>query len=357
MPPQMPPQMQMQQQAPIGSKQNTPQPELNQAPPPAQAQPKPAEMSGTPIPPSVPSAGPPPPVESKPTTSAATAPSAATHAQQQEAPKPTQKANNRVAVPLASPAAVKQQPKPQAPAAPAQATQVPLPAVNPDAATAAVAAAMASLGVQNQQPGVDNLAQKVNQMRVQDQQMRGRGRGRGGAPRGGRRESAQRGIDVPKEDYDFESANAKFNKRELVKEAIASGSPIASPTNGETPDPLSATNGHADDSEDVVIPPKPSEKGYDKKSSFFDDISSDLKDRTQQQQANNMVDGRAMRREERTRNMETFGQGSVDGGGYRGRGRGRGRGFGRGRGYYGGRGGYDNSRGGRGRGGIETAPV
>lgn len=229
-----------------------------------------------------------------------------------------------------------------------------MPAVTPDAATAAVAAAMASLGVQNQQAaGVDNLAQKVNQMRVQDHQMRGRGRGRGGAPRGGRRESAQKGIDVPKEDFDFESANAKFNKQELVKEAILSGSPISSPTNGDIPDPISTTNGHAADSEDPVIPPK--DKGYDKKSSFFDNISSDLKDRTEQQQANTRVDGRAMRNEERTRNMETFGQGSVDGG-YRGRGRGRGRGFGRGRGYYGGRGGYDNTRG-RGRGGVEAAPV
>ncbi|KAF2161222.1 hypothetical protein M409DRAFT_28261 [Zasmidium cellare ATCC 36951] len=323
-PQQMPPQ----QQAPIGSKQNTPQPESNQAPPPT----NPAEMSGTPIPPSTSTAGPPPPVESKPPPSAATAPAAAPQAQQQPAPKPVQKANPRVAVPLASPAAVKQQPKPapQAPAAAAAAssTQAPLPSVNPDAATAAVAAAMASLGVQNQQAaGVDNLTQKVNQMRVQDHQTRGRGRGRGGAPRGGRRESAQKGIEVPKEDFDFETSNAKFNKQELVKEAIASGSPITSPANGDIPDPLSATNGHAADVEDVVIPPKPADKGYDKKSSFFDNISSDLKDRTEQQQAHTMVDGRAMRREERTRNMETFGQGSVDGGGYRGRGRGRGRGF------------------------------
>ena len=47
--------------------------------------------------------------------------------------------------------------------------------------------------------------------------------------------------------------------------------------------------------------------------------------------------GREWRAEEQHRNIETFGQGSVDGGyrGYRGRGRGRG---GRGRGGYGGRG-------------------
>jgi protein LSM14 len=137
----------------------------------------------------------------------------------------------------------------------------------------------------------------------------------------------------------------------MALEVIASGSPLGSPTNDTFP---SAANGHADE-EDVVIPAKPSsnEKGYDKKSSFFDNISSDLKDRTEQQQTSEFVDGRAMRREERSKNMETFGQGSVDGG-FRGRGRGRGRGFGgRGRGYYGGgRGGFENGdRGGfRGRG-------
>lgn len=225
-----------------------------------------------------------------------------------------------------------------------------------------MAAAMAKLGAPGQQGGaVDNLAQRVNHMRVQDGQTRGRGRARGPpGPRGGRRESAQKTVEVPKEDFDFESANAKFNKQDLVKEAIATGSPVASPTNGETPDPLaSATNGFTE-SDDVVIPPKPSNQGYDKKSSFFDNISSDLKDRHEQQQEGELFDGRAMRKEERSKNMETFGQGSIDGG-YRGRGRGRGRGFGgRGRGYAGGRGAYDSSRGGmrpRGRGGVEAAAV
>lgn len=198
---------------------------------------------------------------------------------------------------------------------------------------------MAKLGPvnQNQQANpTDNLTQKVAQMRMNDTQQRGRGRGRGGNyVRGGRRESAQKQIDVPKEDYDFEGANAKFNKQDLVKEAIASGSPVASP-NGEAKDPLANgdTNGHAE--EDVVIPPaKSTEKSYDKQSSFFDNISSDLKDREAAQGGD--------RRQERSKNFETFGQGSVDGGrgGYRGRrgyrgyqrgnrgdsGRARGRGF------------------------------
>jgi len=228
---------------------------------------------------------------------------------------------------------------------------------------------MAKLGPVNtnqapaQVEGIDNLTQKVNQMRMQDGQ-RGRGRGRG-APRGGRRESAQQNIDVPKEDYDFEGANAKFNKQDLVKEAIASGSPINSPVNGATSDPPTAVNGQADnDAADIVIPAKAgADKGYDKKSSFFDNISSDLRDRVELQSGEQFVDGRAMRREERSKNMETFGQGSVDGGfrgGFRGRGRGRG-GFGRGggRGYGGPRGGFEGRGGayrGRGRGeGAETS--
>lgn len=316
-------------------------------------------MSTTPAPSSS-KTGPPPPIESKPTASVASAPSKANQAPQPAVPKPVNKTGNRVAVPLAmgSPAA-RQQPKPAVPAPAQQPAQAPAQTPQPpqtqgsatEAATAAVAAAMAKLGTTNRPSGgADNLTQKVSQMRVDDGQFRGRGRGRGGqGQRGGRHEGAQKNVEVPKEDFDFETANAKFNKRELAKEAIASGSPLGSPTNETFP---STTNGHADD-EDVVIPAKPSEKGYDKKSSFFDNISSDLKDRTEQQQTSEFVDGRAMRREERNRNMETFGQGSVDGG-FRGRGRGRGRGYGgRGRGYNGGgRGGFEGGdRGGfRGRG-------
>lgn len=179
--------------------------------------------------------------------------------------------------------------------------------------------------------------------------------------RGGRRESAQKGVEVPKEDYDFESANAKFKKDDLVKDSVSS------PTNGETADPMAETNGHATaDDEDIVIPGAQKDKRYDKQSSFFDDISSDLKDRVEQQAGEVRIDGRAMRSEERSKNMETFGQGSVDGGsGFRGRGRGRGgRGFGergfrggfrgRGAGFEGRGGGFEGRGGGfrgRGRGG------
>lgn len=330
-----------------GSKQGTPQPAPAQAaqPPNAQGNAKPVEMSGTPVPSTAtPSSAPPPPVESKPSTAAATAPpqAPAQQPQQKAAKKPT---DSRIALPLAPNASTKHAAQRQA-AAPSQAS--PAPGTQPSsyadathAATAAVAAAMAKLGSagqqqqqqqsQQQQAGgnMDNLTQKVNQMRVQDAPIRGRGRGRGrGGPAGVRRESAHKPVEVPTEDYDFESANAKFNKQDLVKEQIASGEPLTSPQNGDIPDPIS--NGHTEIDE-VVIPAKPgAEKGYDKQSSFFDNISSDLKDRQVTQ--GEMIDGRAMRRDERNKNVDTFGQGSVDNGyrgGFRGRGRG-GRGFNRG---------------------------
>ena len=200
---------------------------------------------------------------------------------------------------------------------------------NTQAATAAVAAAMAKLGAAPAQPApkakpqlaggggdvIDNLSKKVNEMRVDANKnpngattnfsngLRGRGRGRGGG-RGG-----ARGIEVPNSDFDFASANAQFKKEELSK-ATTTG------TEG--------LNGDAA-ADDVVIPP--AEKTYDAKSSFFDNISSDAKQREAEAEAKR--GGREFRAEDRKRNMETFGIGSVDGGyrgGFRGRG-GRGRGF------------------------------
>jgi protein LSM14 len=144
---------------------------------------------------------------------------------------------------------------------------------------------------------------------------------------------------VPTTDYDFASANARFNKQDLAKEAIASGSPdVAFP-----PAPAeAATNGHAARTNgtpepaaaaaaEVVIPAA----SYDKGSSFFDNISSELKDR--EEALGRRLGGQEFRTEERKRNLETFGQGSVDNyrGGYRGRGRGRGFGRGRGGGFRG----------------------
>lgn len=320
------------QQTPIGPPDQGRPPSGMKAesqPPRQAAAQKPAEMSGTPAPP-----GP----QNVPSD---TAQNHAAKAAATQAAAPPKKTANRVAVPLAG---AKSAPKPaetkpaNKPASYADATH---------AATAAVAAAMAQLAPSGQAQS-DNLTQKVNQMRLSDNTGRGRGRGRGAsAPRGGRRDAKP--VEVPKEDFDFESSNAKFNKQDLVKQANTGSSPVTSPPANGT-DGNVFENGHADDAgDDVVIPPKTTEKSYDRKTSFFDNISSDLKDRSEAQ----TVDGRAIRSQERTKNMETFGQGSVDGGfrgGFRGRGRG-GRGFTRGRGGF--QRGYDGQRGGssgRGRG-------
>jgi protein LSM14 len=179
----------------------------------------------------------------------------------------------------------------------------------------------------------NNLAQKVGEMRDQQTRQpqprqRGTGEFRGRGGRGGRGGAHPQHpkMEVPTTDFDFESSNAKFNKQDLIKEAIASGSPLGEQTTASTVEAVS------NEKEEVVIP---SGTMYDK-SSFFDNISSELKDREEA-----AARGQEFRTQERHKNMETFGQGSVDG--YRGRGRGRGRGGrGRGRGFgYRGRGGAE----------------
>jgi protein LSM14 len=239
---------------------------------------------------------------------------------------------------------------------------------NQAAATAAVAAAMAKL--KPQQPkspetdstAMDNLARKVAEMRADDKIRHSRAPGTGGYASGNRGGGPRRGgprhqphhapkVEVPTTDFDFESANAKFNKQDLVKEAIATGSPMGdAPSASLNGAAASETNGEAKN-DDVVIPAAAAEtKSYDRTASFFDNISSELRDREESKR----VGGQEFRSEERKKNLETFGQGSVDGyrGGYRGRGgfrggRGRGRGgggggggFGRGRGRGGGQGGF-----------------
>lgn len=154
----------------------------------------------------------------------------------------------------------------------------------------------------------------------------------------------QRNMD---QDYDFESANAKFNKEDVAKEVAAAqttttnGTDETAPATGPSPAQLAAAL--RDDT------------FYDKKSSFFDNISCENKDRTAAIQASH--DGSAnpnswKRGEERKLNIETFGQASIDyGGGRYGRGGGYRGGRGGGAGYRGGRGGY---YGGRGRGASQS---
>lgn len=216
----------------------------------------------------------------------------------------------------------------------------------------AVAAAMAKLNggaaVTTKPAGpsssaMDALTKKVGEMRAHDGGSRGRALFRGGRGnfRGAPSGQPTKKIEIPKDDYDFESANAKFNKEDMVKEALASGSPLAE-TAGEDANRVedaSAMNGET--RKDGLA----SAQAYNKTSSFFDNISSESKDRQEAQ--DERVNGRQMRSEEYKKNLDTFGQGNVDGGGYRGRGRGRGfrGGFNRG---------YNRGYGGGGRGGFEA---
>ena len=351
--------------------------------------------STTPNPPVELQNAPPPPTASKPDIAAALAPPAAIAVQDAVTASkaiPTGPKSGRIipAVPLSSPSI--KAPIPVNGAAPvnmntgasggpiqpiASKSVPPVPkaieASNRDA-RAAVASAMAKLSLAPGQKKpvenrgiIDNLTSKVNEMRTNDNvhtlrqpgtsnhAPTNRGGGRGNH-RGGRNHSSQQSnkIEVPATDYDFESANAKFNKEDMVKEAIASGSPIGTETSGKAlPSngfPGSGTNGERKRSEPSTVIAKGI--GYNKSSSFFDNISSESKDRNEEN--GSRLGGREFRNEERQKNLETFGQGSVDNGykgGY-GRGRARGRGFGRGapRGGYtpragGGRGGMRGGRG------------
>ena len=368
--------------------------------------------STTPIPPAAILKAPTPPDESKPDVAAALAPPAAplTPAVTESTtvstkPVPTGPKSGRImpAIPLPSPALKAHVPvngplqsasgnavqststtAPAPPAAatrPSQAGTKSIEDANRDA-RAAVAAAMAKLppapGQRKQTDGesaIDNLTKKVNEMRTNDNIRTSRQPGtggyaaghRGGGGRGGHRggrpqqDHQTKKVEVPTTDYDFQSANAKFNKQDLVKEAIASGSPVATPgetptLNGSSQDASSLLNGSRRASEQSIV--IPATAGYNKTSSFFDNISSEARDRDEA--GANRLGGREFRSEEQKKNFETFGAGSVDNG-YRGggfRGRGRGRGYGRGRGEFrGGRGGGRGGGGvrGEGRGGVVAA--
>lgn len=151
---------------------------------------------------------------------------------------------------------------------------------------------------------MDNLTNKVNEMKVNAGRAPAAPRGRG---RGGRIGAAAVKVEVPDSDFDFAEANKKFNKDEIKQP-------------GEETEGAEIEETEGADATPAV---------YNKASSFFDNISSEAKDRA----ANNgqKPGGREWRGEEQRKNMETFGQGSVDGGYRNHRGRGRGRG-GRGRG-------------------------
>ncbi|KAJ1967503.1 hypothetical protein IWQ62_001816 [Dispira parvispora] len=157
---------------------------------------------------------------------------------------------------------------------------------------------------------------------------------------------------IPKSDFDFESSNAKFSKDDLLKEFVKLNVQDGPNTEGAAKQPAEEkapvpTQAAQPKELEVVIPPP--QAFYNKKASFFDDISCEIKERMASASTPLPFDERRHRiQEERRLNVETFGQaqshrynryGNRGGYGYRqdGRGRGyRGRGRGRGRGgYYG----------------------
>lgn len=241
-------------------------------------------------------------------------------------------------------------------AVPMPATSKSLEEANRDA-RAAVAAAMAKLPSGEKKPAdsagaMESVTKAISELKTNETSRGSRGNraGRGGN-RGGRDQG--RRVDVPKTDYDFESANAKFNKHDLAKEAIATGSPIEAPNSIPDGDGFEEglKNARKGSEPGLSVPVGAS---YNRTSSFFDDISSEIKDRAENRESAQRVGGREFRHEERQKNLETFGQGSVDNNYRYGRGRGRGRGYGRGRGRA-----YDGRSGGRssGRGRQTSATV
>ncbi|OJJ49859.1 hypothetical protein ASPZODRAFT_139212 [Penicilliopsis zonata CBS 506.65] len=352
-----------QQQRPGGGPVNPSKP-TSEFPAGDKASSKPASRNVTPAPAAA-AAVSVPPVESKPSVAGAVQASSNPHVPTIPAQPPTGPKNGRVipAIPLTA-ASKPPVPVTNAPGVPAnnvsQGTAQSAITEATRAATAAVAAAMAKLpqpGAQQKKPqqgdsNVDNLTRKMNELRPYDgsrprgahqqQQTRGRGGHRGQQYQG------QKKIEVPDTDYDFETANARFNKQDLVKEAIASGTPAAEVEEAAAP---VETVSHGDYANGEQPAPATSGVSYNKASSFFDNISSEARDR--EEGTGTRAGGREWRGEEEKRNIETFGQGSVDGyrSNYRGRGRGRGQ-AGRGRGY--GRGGYTNNP--RGRGNFRGRP-
>lgn len=183
-------------------------------------------------------------------------------------------------------------------------------------------------------------------------------------------------VEVPDSDFDFAAANAKFDKTKGDVTSPGAGHDDAA--NGASAG-VNGSNG-AGDVLDAIPPPVDVKSFYDKSSGFFDNISSEIRDRYDSRNGGAAVGGggggvargaegdlgatnqgregvspggmrgrgaaRANRMAEERRNMATFGEaGNQYSGGGRGRGRGRG---GRGRG----RGGYNGNRGGAGGAGV-----
>jgi len=161
-------------------------------------------------------------------------------------------------------------------------------------------------------------------------------------PRGGQQQqqhqyqhqqpSQSTGVAVPETEFDFEAGNKKFDKASVAKEA---GEVLVESDSDESSDDEQATGGAKDRRISTASGEPAKQQFYNKSTSFFDSISSDLRPDfagtarggRPPPRGSNVVRGRAWRDEERQTNLQTFGesgQALSGGGGFGGGGRGRG---------------------------------
>ncbi len=124
---------------------------------------------------------------------------------------------------------------------------------------------------------------------------------------------------VPNTEFDFEKANAKFDKEKIKEEVLKVGALLESflsiflwlrtiiflrlqvAQEGKSEGKVSG------DEAELVVPAVP--KAYDKTSSFFDSLSCESLDRLKEDQEGSKQSNR--RHHEKKLNVETFGQGSL----------------------------------------------
>ncbi|KAJ2819947.1 hypothetical protein IWW50_005261, partial [Coemansia erecta] len=163
-------------------------------------------------------------------------------------------------------------------------------------------------------------------------QRRGNYHGRGGFQ--------NRRVEVPESDFDFESSNSKLNKDDLAREFAKLNVHVAGSSDAAPSESVASTASAA-----VAV--EADESAYQPKSSFFDNISCETKERIEMQdQGMSHEERRSRVHAERQQNYETFGQVSAEQNRFR-----YNRNHQGGRGYYqnnwrGGRGGRGHHRGG-----------
>ena len=248
-----------------------------------------------------------------------------------------------------------------APTQPATSTS-PAPVQQPlPAGPVAKAAAAASSGSRSETPPVrsasaslETVERAINDLRISSAKSNSaitNGQSSGGdgsrrvmdhRRRGGRRAHPQNrtnggGVDgtagalpppiVPKEDFDFDRANSKFDKASIYASAAAATDDGSAGTPGVTSEVASPEPGEIVSSPIMKEEPK---KFYDRSKSFFDNISSDAKSKVDGRTDGSRSGGggrgrggggggrggRSRRDEERTKNLTTFGETGIGSGGY-----------------------------------------